>query len=554
MSGRPGPLAALRRVATPALWGLRADWGTAVLLVATTAGALAALLPVASLFAPGATGLAPRLGLAPWRGDDLGMTWSPLAASPTATGQAALVTLFRLLVVVAAGVFAVATVTVLSLSAARAAQRAREVSVRRAVGASRRHLLAAGLLESGTLAVTALVMGGVAGAVATRLMMAAWAGSVSAGTVVVTFETLGATVAGLILGATLPLVVQRRRSALPGPHGKPLELSVPAVQLGLSLTVLTAAALLHGRAAGLLVPGPSAASVGDLFEVTAPDAPPATRAANYRSLLRRLGASPRRVAVSLTSPGTLTGLGMVDVVTTDCGKCFIDGVWVPWKSVPATHYLVSADTFRALGQPVVAGRPIGDADAWGARRVAVVNRSLARDHFQHGAPVGRGIYVGRIPGAWYTVVGVVDDPPRSGFGAGLEPPYAVYLSVLQHPARSVDLVLRAPPDSTALAAVERGLRDTLGAGARFVHTSAAEFGAREAAPTRWVGNLFGLEGWVMLVIATVGTFAMMRLWVVSLRFELAVRRAVGARGRDILRFVLWRALGVAVGGVAFGLW
>ncbi len=36
--------------------------------------------------------------------------------------------------------------------------------------------------------------------------------------------------------------------------------------------------------------------------------------------------------------------------------------------------------------------------------------------------------------------------------------------------------------------------------------------------------------------------------------DLAVRRAVGARRRDVLIYVLARAGGVALGGIAFGLW
>jgi len=106
--------------------------------MATAAAALAALLPVTSL-APA------RLALPPWRGADLEMTWSPVAWSPTVTQQAALVMLFRLLLGVATGVLAVAGLTIISLSAARASGRATEVSVRRAVGASRGHLLAAAL-------------------------------------------------------------------------------------------------------------------------------------------------------------------------------------------------------------------------------------------------------------------------------------------------------------------------------------------------------------------------------------------------------------------------
>ncbi len=66
--------------------------------------------------------------------------------------------------------------------------------------------------------------------------------------------------------------------------------------------------------------------------------------------------------------------------------------------------------------------------------------------------------------------------------------------------------------------------------------------------------MFGMEGWVILMVATLGTFVVMHLWVASLSYEFGLRRSVGARRRDLLRFVLSRAAGVAVGGVAIGLW
>lgn len=121
--GRSGPLASLRRTLDPALWSPRAYWGTAVLLAATAAVGLAALLPVTSLVAPVGGALSPRFALPPWQGGDLGMNWSTLARSPTVTQRAALGMLFRLLVGVAAGVVAVAGLTVMSLSAARASAR-----------------------------------------------------------------------------------------------------------------------------------------------------------------------------------------------------------------------------------------------------------------------------------------------------------------------------------------------------------------------------------------------------------------------------------------------
>jgi hypothetical protein len=76
----------------------------------------------------------------------------------------------------------------------------------------------------------------------------------------------------------------------------------------------------------------------------------------------------------------------------------------------------------------------------------------------------------------------------------------------------------------------------------------------ETAPLLWFGRAFAIQGWTMLAIAVVGAFALMSLWVQSLLGELGVRRAVGARRRDLFRFVLARAAVVSVAGLATGLW
>ena len=546
---------AVRRTVAPAIWALSAYRGTALLLATTAAVGLAAVLPVTSLATWGAGRFATRLDLAPLSGGDLGMGWSALASSPTATRHAALLVLVRLLLGVATGVLAVAGLTVVSLSAARAAARAPEVRVRRAVGASRREVLGAALLESAAITAAALVPGALAGVAAGRLATAAWPGTADAGTTGLDIVAAVALAAGIVLGGALPLLFPRRTAPLPGPTGKPLALVVPALQLGLSLTVLAAAALLAREAGRLIVPAATTAGGGEVFSVTAPESPPAWRSAQYASLLHRLGNEPRFEAVSLTSPGTLAGLGMVDAVTSDCGACKVGDVYVTWLTRYAVHYLVSADTFRTLGMKVVAGRGITDADGWAAPRVAVVNRYTAARNFEGGEAVGKRIWIGRTPGEWYTVVGVVADRAPPGFGGGLQPRNAVYLSALQHPARSLDLLVRAPGDTGMIAAVERDLRDTLGpSDAPVGHVSETRVLAAEAGPLRWFGKMFGMEGWVILTLATLGTFAVMRLWVASLAHELGVRRAVGARRRHILGFVLARALGVALGGVAIGLW
>ncbi|HEY6156955.1 MAG TPA: FtsX-like permease family protein [Gemmatimonadales bacterium] len=545
----------LRRIVAPTLWALRAYRGTALLISAVAATGLAALLPVASLVAPPGTAAATRLGLAAWRGADLGMPWSALASSPTATQRAALEILFRLLLGVATGVLAIAAVTIVSLSAARAAERSQEVKVRRAVGASRRAVLAAALVEAFAIAAVALAIGGILGALALRVVIAAWPGTIGPASPSANILTIVATLAGVVLGALAPLALRRRTSPFSGPTGRPLHLGVPAIQLGLGLTVLTAATLLDRAAGRLATTGATPSAVGEMFEITAMPSPPAKRAAQYAALLRRLTDRRSFDSVSLTSPGALVGSGIVDLVTTDCGDCQQGGISLPLQPVMATHYLVSPDTFRTLGLSVTAGRGITPADGWRGARVAVLSRSLAMHHFQNGKAVGRRILVGAERSDWYRVVGVVEDQRPAGFGAGLQPVDAVYLSVLQHPAPAVDLLVRPHRDPGTSDAVSHDVRCALGAtGVDVVRLDARGFLARQAAPLGWFARALETEGWVILVLATVGTFVVMQLWVTSLLLELGVRRAVGARRTHILRFVLARAAGVALVGVAIGLW
>src|SRR3989442_12292776 len=199
----------------------------------TAATALASLLPV--------TSLAPRLGLPPWRGGDLGMAWSTLAWSPTATHHTALVLLFQLLLGIAIGVLAVAGMTLISLSVARASARTPELSLRRAVGASRHQLFTSALLEAGASAAVALVLGGLAGGVAARSAILVWTGDLSPPPQAPSILAGAPSVTPLFLGAILPLTFPRRTSPLPDSGGRSLHLAVPALQLGVSLPVLTGA-------------------------------------------------------------------------------------------------------------------------------------------------------------------------------------------------------------------------------------------------------------------------------------------------------------------------
>ena len=57
----------------------------------------------------------------------------------------------------------------------------------------------------------------------------------------------------------------------------------------------------------------------------------------------------------------------------------------------------------------------------------------------------------------------------------------------------------------------------------------------------------------MVLIATIGIFALMRLWVTSLQSEIGIRRALGARRPAVIAFVLGRAFLASLAGVLIAL-
>jgi hypothetical protein len=260
----------------------------------------------------------------------------------------------------AAAVLAVTALTILVLAVARAAARRTDVSVRRAVGASRRAIAGAAVVEGA--AVAAVGVGGAAliATVTTAAWGRAWPGNVEAGPGF--GMTLGASAAVVIAGALLPLVHARRRAVHAATGGEALGLGVPIAQFGCGLAALGLAARLAQR----VTSGPASASLPEraavIVAVEVPDHTAEPRAARYAALIDQVRAdSPAHVA-PVATPGTLLGLGTTDVALTDCGNCAWGMVFIQFHPVPTVHHVVSADTLRAIAVPLVAGRGITDGD------------------------------------------------------------------------------------------------------------------------------------------------------------------------------------------------
>ncbi len=534
---------------TTAIEGVRMYRATALLLGLALLGAVCTIVPLANLFGRHDDWSGFRPALHPIPGGDLGLPWLMGVAGPSAAQHEAVSTLGTFLLYTLWGTVLVAIVTILSLGVARGGERRSERLIRRAVGASRRTLLVAALAEVVLLASVPMVMGGAAGLAASRAAAASWPGSFLPGSGDATRVAAILLVAVFAAVLVVPAIIHPRRIREAEMH-RSLSTGPVVFQVAVCFIVLCTGSLLNRRAAELSIIRAAAASGGTIATIAVDTDTPRERSAQFRRLLHSVEVAGMR-SVSLTSPGTLSGLGHVAMVLTDCGQCSEGGLSMAFRIKPATHKIVSADTFRLVGLPVLAGRGITSADDWDAPRVAVVSRSLAAREFQNGEPIGRHIHTGDDGAEGSTVVGIVDNQLPAELGGTLQPSYAVYVSVLQHPPRTVDLLVRDPTDHNALGGV---VGAALGGSGRY--TGKSERAVREAgiAPVRWFGHRFELQGLALVGLASLGIVAFMRLWVESLTGEIGIRRSVGARRHQILRWVVWRAVGVAAKGVTAGVW
>ncbi len=553
----------LRTLGVAARDGLRMYWRGALITVGTTTIALAAAMAVTSNLRATRHGLVPNLSVMTARDSTLGLPWNPLYSTTVATLQGRVLgTLAGMLIAVAIGAAAVAVITVLSVSAARAAQRVTEVNIRRAVGASRGRIAQTAFVE-GTLMCIAVVTVGIAiGSIVGWVAVRDWPGPhgpLHWGPTGLAALALGF---AIMIGALFTLIPSRSRT-IRETTGKSPALHAAGLQLGLALLVLMMAALLvrkahdladsasfAGMASAGLRSGPDAGTVYRLPTLAGDEA---TRAAGYEAALRAFADTTQFESASLTAPGTLVGLGLVSSITTECGACFVAGMYTTRKLVNASHQFVSADTFHSLRIALQHGRNFTASDRWNSEPVVIVNTTLALRHFQDGNPLGRKLQVGTTH-QWYTVIGVVDDVTPTGFASTLEPQYVVYFDVLQLPPATADLLVRArtPVQST-------NQRDRIAATldvqpAAIAPISEAGLLDLETAPLRWFGRWIGFEGWAMLLLACIGAFTLMHLWVTTLKPELGIRLATGARPDQLVMWIVLRAMLAGVGGIALAIW
>jgi len=218
------------------------------------------------------------------------------------------------------------------------------------------------------------------------------------------------------------------------------------------------------------------------------------------------------------------------------------------------YSLVVPGFFDALGIDVLRGRAFTDRDEAGAPEVAVVNEALARRYFGDDEAVGHHIWQPGSDGAPerpVEIVGVVADTRTRDLLTPPEP--TVYFSYPQRGYPSGSALIVSVTGDPALAAprIRRWLRDYEPHLAILNVLPYTQLVRGVLFSQRMNAEMFSGLAALGLALAVAGVFGVVALAVRRRTREIGVRMAIGARGPQIVRAIVRRALlpvGLGVGG------
>lgn len=213
-------------------------------------------------------------------------------------------------------------------------------------------------------------------------------------------------------------------------------------------------------------------------------------------------------------------------------------------------YHVSSEYLHAEGISLLSGRSFTDHDDKGSPRVGIVNAEFARRIFGS-VKNAVGSYYRFSDGTRVQVVGVAQDGKYATLTE--EPRPAMFLPILQHPANSSWLVVRSRRNPEQLGTTIRTTLHQIDAGLPVIIETRLDEINGALFPPQVASVALGVLGGMGAMLAITGIFGMAAYSISKRLRELGIRVALGAQRKQILMAALGRAFRLLAFGSAAGL-
>jgi putative ABC transport system permease protein len=477
-----------------------------------------------------------------------------------------------LLLVFGATVFVllITCVNVANLLLGRARERAGELAIRTALGASAARLRIQLLVESVLLA----LLGGASGVVLAREGVRLFlslepralprAAEVAVDLRVLAFTIATTLLAGIGFGMTPGLRVGRApllemlraagsRGAVSGRRADLTRRALIVSEVAFSLMLLVGAGLAVRSLWNLTTLDPGYATRDILtarIDIDEGRYPLAARVQYFERLLERIRQVPGVASAGITSTTPLNPAGI------DFNLPYLAEGQAPVpeeKAAEVDYRIISPGYLEAMGIRLVSGRRFEASDRAGSRNVLLVNETFARLHWPGENAVGKRVKLFYVRNTEWEIVGVIGDTRHKGLAVPVQAQVFVPLAQAEHVFGYMTVVMRGFGDVAALAEPVRQAAVSLDPAEPLWGLATMEtLVGRATLRDRLAALVFSLFAMLALLLSAAGIYGVISYQVTRRTREIGVRMALGASRARVTATVVGEAMGLAALGVVCG--